>query len=178
MPSPNQFHPEFGYMCPTSRFRRTLRVSLVAAVIGAAAGAIGVVATAERGDRMRSEIAATIGVGEPAVAAPAAGVPAAALPCPTRRGAPFDSRCPPPAPARTAASPTRSPADLASAAVDAAVEAAPGDFAAVKPATTHAKKNGKPVQRRDARSGYASPYESAPYGLHYEQGREGRGLVW
>jgi hypothetical protein len=197
MPSPNQFHPEFGYVYPTSRFRRTLRVSLVAAVIGAAAGGIGVLAMADRADRMRSEmrseIASTIGLGESAVAAPVARPPAAAVPCPAQTGYSRDMKCPPPDTARSAALP--SPAASASAGTDAAgVAEAPGDLAAAKPATSHAKKNRKPVQRREpqltrqeaARNGYATPYGPygdrgyglAPYGLHYEQRREGRGVFW
>jgi hypothetical protein len=62
MPSPNQFHSEFGYMCPTPRFRRVVRVTFVAGVAGAIAGAVGVIALAQRADveRMRTEIASTV----------------------------------------------------------------------------------------------------------------------
>ena len=62
MPSPNQFHSEFGYMCPTPRFRRILRVSFVAGLAGALAGAVGVIALAQRADvgRMRTDIASTV----------------------------------------------------------------------------------------------------------------------
>ena len=34
------FHPEWGYVVPTARFRHTLRVALVAAAIGAMAGSV------------------------------------------------------------------------------------------------------------------------------------------
>jgi hypothetical protein len=198
VPSPSQFHPEFGYMCPTSRFRRTLRVSLVAAVIGAAGGGIGVLAMADRADRMRSEIrseiASTIGLGESALAAPVAGAPAASAPCAAQGRPSRDGKCPPPGAARSAALP--SPAAAANAAIDAASVEAPSDLAEAKPATSHARKNRKPVQRRDrqdaaTRNAFANPYRDrhydagpygdrgyglAPYGLHYEQRYEGRGL--
>jgi hypothetical protein len=35
MPSAHYVHPEFGYFCPTPRFRRTLRVALACMVVGA-----------------------------------------------------------------------------------------------------------------------------------------------
>jgi hypothetical protein len=37
-------HPEFGFLCPTPRLRRELRIALVASLFGAIAGAVGVVA--------------------------------------------------------------------------------------------------------------------------------------
>ena len=44
------FHPEFGYFCPTPRFRRDLRVAFVAFTSGAALSAIAVIAVST-GDR-------------------------------------------------------------------------------------------------------------------------------
>jgi hypothetical protein len=65
MPSPDQFHSEFGYMCPTPRFRRAFRVSVIAGVFGALAGSVAVIAFAQRADveRMRTDIASTVGSG-------------------------------------------------------------------------------------------------------------------
>src|SRR5689334_3657078 len=40
MRSAGNFHPEWGYFAPRPRFRRTLRVAVVAAAIGALAGAV------------------------------------------------------------------------------------------------------------------------------------------
>ena len=34
MPSARYVHPEFGYFCPTPRFRRGLRVALACMVLG------------------------------------------------------------------------------------------------------------------------------------------------
>jgi hypothetical protein len=36
-------HPEFGYLCPTPRFRRDLRVAFFTIVLGAGIGAVTVV---------------------------------------------------------------------------------------------------------------------------------------
>jgi hypothetical protein len=38
MPSAHYLHPEFGYLCPTSRLRRELRVAAVSALVGALVG--------------------------------------------------------------------------------------------------------------------------------------------
>ena len=40
MPPANYVHPEFGYLCPTSRLRRDFRVAVVAIVLGGIIGAI------------------------------------------------------------------------------------------------------------------------------------------
>ena len=182
MPSPNQFHPEFGYVCPTSRFQRTLIVSAVAAVIGAAAGGVGVLVMADRADRMRSEIVATIGLADPAAAAApssvstgssaSAAVPA--TPCPAQPWPYPDNKC------GAAGTPARPPASIASTspAMDTArTSVLSGEPAGVKPTTQHsaatrAKKQRKAEQRREqarheanARGGAANPngrYDPAP----------------
>jgi hypothetical protein len=190
MPSPNQFHPEFGYVCPTSRFRRTLCVSAVAAVIGAAAGAVGVFAMAERADRMRSEIVTTIGLADPAAASPsplpspgssaAAASSArdravAAMQCPAQPWPYPGNKC---GAAGTPASPPPSPTSSTSRATDSAQAlAASGDSAAVKPtqqpaAAVPTKKHRNTAQRReparheaDVRGAVANPngrYDAAP----------------
>ena len=46
-PEPN-FHPEFGFMCPSSTFRRVVRVAIVSIVFGATVGAIAVFALVPR----------------------------------------------------------------------------------------------------------------------------------
>ena len=40
MPPANYVHPEFGYLCPTSRLRRDFRVAVVAIVLGGIIGAV------------------------------------------------------------------------------------------------------------------------------------------
>jgi hypothetical protein len=40
MRSAGNFHPEWGYFAPLPRFRRTVRIAVVAAAIGASAGAV------------------------------------------------------------------------------------------------------------------------------------------
>ena len=40
MPPANYVHPEFGYLCPTSRLRRDFRVAVVAIVLGGIIGAM------------------------------------------------------------------------------------------------------------------------------------------
>ena len=50
MPPANYVHPEFGYLCPTSRLRRDFRVAVVAIVLGGIIGAI-VVALRANHDR-------------------------------------------------------------------------------------------------------------------------------
>jgi hypothetical protein len=105
MPSPNHFHPEFGYVCPTPRFRRAVSVSFVAGSLGLLVGAVGVIAFAQRPEvvRMRTEIATTVGssvgMSDPitsAAAAAAAGNRAASVdrsPCATQSWPYLDSKC-------------------------------------------------------------------------------------
>jgi hypothetical protein len=40
VPPANYVHPEFGYLCPTSRLRRDFRVAVVAIVLGGIIGAM------------------------------------------------------------------------------------------------------------------------------------------
>jgi hypothetical protein len=39
-PAAPEFHPEFGYLCPTPQFRRVLRVAAISAGVGACAAAL------------------------------------------------------------------------------------------------------------------------------------------
>jgi hypothetical protein len=73
MPSPDQFHPEFGYVCPTPRFRRMFGVGFVACAVGMLVGAVGIIALAQRPEmaRIRGEVATTVGLSESRAAAPA-----------------------------------------------------------------------------------------------------------
>src|SRR5436190_20818868 len=98
MPSPYQFHSEFGYMCPTPRFRRILRVSFVAGLAGALAGAVGVIALAQRADvgRMRTDFASTVSstVGMAVTNAATANVPTPGIASCTAQSWPFvDKTC-------------------------------------------------------------------------------------
>ena len=105
MPSPNHFHPEFGYVCPTPRFRRAVSVSFVAGSLGLLVGAVGVIAFAQRPEvvRMRTEIATTVGssvgMSDPitsAAAAAAIGKRSPSVdrsPCATQSWPYLDSKC-------------------------------------------------------------------------------------
>lgn len=72
-PEPD-FHPEFGFMCPSSHFRRVVRVAIVSIAFGATAGAIAVFALAPRADLARDKAFSIIFADE---AAAANGAPAA-----------------------------------------------------------------------------------------------------
>jgi hypothetical protein len=105
MPSPNHFHPEFGYVCPTPRFRRAVSVSFVAGSLGLLVGAVGVIAFAQRPEvvRMRTEIATTVGssvgMSDPITSAAAAAAIGKRLPsvdrspCATQSWPYLDSKC-------------------------------------------------------------------------------------
>jgi hypothetical protein len=70
MPSPQHFHPEFGYLCPSPRVRGAFRVACWAGGIGILFGAVATLALVPRGDPDAGRAAA-------ALAAIAAQVPAA-----------------------------------------------------------------------------------------------------
>ena len=95
--SPESFHPEFGYLCPTRRMRHKIRLVAILASIGMTVAAISVLALVRRDDSEseRWEIALP-------AAAPVAGdeVPALILPphavpasCQDLPGAFLDRRC-------------------------------------------------------------------------------------
>ena len=48
MRSTGNFHPEWGYLAPSSNFIRTARTALIAVVVGGIAGAIVVLPLVER----------------------------------------------------------------------------------------------------------------------------------
>ncbi|MEA2989939.1 MAG: hypothetical protein QOG83_2650 [Alphaproteobacteria bacterium] len=77
MLSPEGFHQEFGYFCPTPRFRRSFRVAFIAALFGATAGAIGVLALLARPDTDGAGFGSAMaaGVAEPLVAEPSKAAP-------------------------------------------------------------------------------------------------------
>ena len=192
MPSPDRFHPEFGYLCPTPRFRSTLRVSLVAGVLGAMTGAVGVLAMVlphPSPDRVRSETALTLSPADPLTTGATVGVASS-----SGKACSAPDKCPL---ATTAAAPSGWPAPAADA---AGVASDPGELAIAKPlpsAATPAKKRRKvvrrepPPDRQDAepRSAYAVPYghrryEGVPYGdrrhdlAPYEPRRDGLGFFF
>jgi hypothetical protein len=65
--SPDDFHPEFGYLCPTPRMRRKLRVIAILASIAMLIGGISVTPLAQRnsGDDHRRELARSVAIAEP-----------------------------------------------------------------------------------------------------------------
>ena len=69
MPPANYVHPEFGYLCPTSRLRRDFRVAVVSIVLG---GIIGAIVVTLRAGHDRSDSAMMVArVEHPAETAPA-----------------------------------------------------------------------------------------------------------
>jgi len=80
-PEPD-FHPEFGFMCPSSHFRRVVRVAVVSIALGATAGAIAVFALAPRADLARDKALNIIFADQAAAAnsAPAATIGKASSP--------------------------------------------------------------------------------------------------
>lgn len=83
MPPANYVHPEFGYLCPTSRLRRDFRVAVVSIALGGIVGA-GIVAWRTGHDRDADSALMVAHVAHPAeTVAPAA---AAAMPDATDAG--------------------------------------------------------------------------------------------
>ena len=68
----NNFHPEWGYLAPAPSFRRTARVALVAAAVGASAGGAVVFSLVERPVAEEASVAARTLV-QPANLAPGVG---------------------------------------------------------------------------------------------------------
>jgi hypothetical protein len=60
MRSTGNFHPEWGYLAPSSNFIRTARTALIAVVVGGIAGAIVVLPLVERPAGERSLVARTL----------------------------------------------------------------------------------------------------------------------
>lgn len=117
MRSAGNFHPQWGYLAPAPSFLRSARIVVVAAAVGATAGAAVVVSLLERpGADAETSIAARALVTGTAVAATPAtpsskAVEAAAAPVPATTSAaisPSSAPSPPPAPHAAARSKSKS----------------------------------------------------------------------
>jgi hypothetical protein len=97
MPSPRvfhpaapEYHPEFGYFCPSPQLRRVLRVGVISAAVGAGAGALALLIVMPRGNSEAAHTenapAAVAAAGQPA-AAPELPAPASSPPATVTRPA-------------------------------------------------------------------------------------------
>ncbi len=188
-----EFHPEFGYLVPSRKGRRTVRVALAAAAFGIVTGAVGAMVLLPRaGHDLRVEQAFTAMQGDtvtvglavtsppaatsgrrPAAPKAAAAPPAADTdkPCKDETWPYFDRKClwgGPRKDATVAETPAETPA---AAPVEAEVAAAnPPEqrpvVAKKKARTTNTTARRRSKKEPDPRAAYANPN---PYGSPYSQ---------
>jgi hypothetical protein len=179
---PVQFHPEFGYLAPTIRFRRKVSLLGKGLAVGAMLGAIAAIAMLPDPDvrvgaalSMQSQAA---GAGDELRSRPVAFVaPTLALPAATLHSTPMRSAS---APAAAAAAVGAAPAALPPA-PDAASEAADAK-PAPRPKKRVARQPRQPRNARaaesDPRSAYAGPFRQSGDPRRSADGRRPFGFGW
>ena len=154
---PAQFHPEFGYLAPTIRFRRKMSLLGKGAAFGAILGAIAAIAMLPDPDvrvgtalSIQSQAAPGDELRSPPVAfvAPTLALPAAAL-----RSTPMPSAT---APAAVTAAPPSAPA-----AAQDATDVKPAPRAKKKVARQPRQPRNARAAESDPRSAYAGPYRQS-----------------
>jgi hypothetical protein len=153
MSSSPEFHPEFGYFCPTPQFRRIIRVACRATGFGVALGALAVLALMPRHDpdQPRTTAATTAAPIEDAAATVGARVPATILREP-----------PPPIPAPAPATPAAQANPPPAAAAPAAANAGKACKEATWPYFDSNCLWGPPAQRPARAQAPDPPVEAAP----------------